>query len=1198
VTPDEPPVPGLVDQLARAELKARLFGAPADSTRIGRFSVLRKIGAGGMGVVYAAYDEQLDRKVALKLVRPGREDQGASARSRREAQALARLSHPNVVQVYEVGDYQGSVYLAMEFVPGQTLRAWQSQRPRRWQDTVAMYLQAGRGLAAAHARGLVHRDFKPDNVLVGDEDQRPRVLDFGLARVPTGRDPATAPADHLPLRTGDPNPLVRPNPDLPLRTGSTDLPDETDDPARLTTPGAVLGTHVRRGPEQLAGGEADPRSDIFSFCAALHEALHGVRPFAGDRPETLRAAILRGPPARAALQGPAKPEVPAWLQHIVDRGLMADPSARWPAMEPLLLALSRDPTRWRRRAALAALGLTLLTLVLLGLLTRRDHAQAADLALQRSRTAAAEAEAGRARADTDVEQRRGEARRLAAQADLQAERDPMLRLLLAIEAIAVHTRTGEAPQLVAEQALLDALDSPRSRPFLRPGAAVVDAIAESPDGRWLATGERGGAVTLWATNNPQRALALRLADDQPVRALAFSHDNLRLAAVVDAGAALWTLPRSRPDSSVPEDSSTTPVRWDSPGLDLRDLEWSPDGEALLARAGEFAVVLRPDTAPLLLRGHTGAVRRAVWSPDGTQILTASADGSARVWPLRGGAPRILQLATGEPTRPGLWSAEFSRDGHEVALASADHSAAIVPLRGGQPLRLRGHTGEVYAASFSADRSQLITMAMDDTVRVWERDGSSTVTRLQGHAELLGGVRLGPDHNLLLGTPSGGPVWLWQIGQSGPPQVLHGHRGSVVSARFSADGRRILTGSADGSARRWHIDDDPGLLRGHAAGIEHASFSPNGDTIATASMDGTTRLWPRDGRPPLVLRGHREGSSIAAAFSPDFGSYFATAGADGLARLWDPGSKDLRATLPVEAERGAPLVELQWSPKADRLALAAEDGRVHLVPIGISGDPGMADILTGHTGPVRALAFSPDGVHLATAGDDGLVRIWSLTALEQRSTPVLSDSLIGHTGSVRSLVFTADGRDLLSAGDDAILRIWRLPNPGVPRQLTGHTAAIWQLRTFPQRNAILSASVDGTARVWPLDGGPPELLLGHADAVWVAVPSPDGQTILTTSSDTSARLWRREGGSWQSLLLPRHRNPGDADHTLWLGSFSPDGRHVLTAGADGLAHVFPAQLAAQLAEACARIGHNLDADTWARHLGARPYQRSCPEQPAG
>ncbi len=1168
--------PALADQLARADLKALLFGAPAESTRIGRFAVLRKLGAGGMGVVYAAYDESLDRKVAIKIVLPGREDPDASARSRREAQALARLSHPNVVQVYEVGEYQGQVYLAMEFVQGQTLRAWQAQRPRSWAATVAMYLQAGRGLAAAHVRGLVHRDFKPDNVLVGDEDQRARVLDFGIARVPVVAKDLSPGTDTI-LSA-----------DLTDRTASSDLSPGTGHGERLTTPGAVMGTPAYMAPEQLAGGEADVRSDVYSFCAALYEALHGARPVA--EPETRSA-----PPSSAPRVGSTH-EVPAWLQRIVDRGLQADPSQRWPTMEPLLLALSRDPTRWRRRAALVLLALGLLSLGLLGVLELRERQQAADLAEQRARTEAAEAEAARARADAEVEQRRGEARRLAAQAVLQAARDPSLGLLLAIEAVAVHTRGGEPPQLAAEQALLDVLDSPRSRPFRRPDSTVIDAIAESPDGRWLATGERGGAVTLWATADPRRPIVLRPADGQPVRSLAFNPDNTRLGALVSAGALVWALPVPA-DSTVtpvPEDISNQHVRWDSPVLDLRDLEWSPDGRAVLARAGDLAVVLRPDAPARLLRGHTGPVRRALWSPDGEQLLTASADGSARLWPARGGAARVLQLASGDAARRGLWSAEWSPDGREVALASADHSAAIVPVRGGPPVRLRGHTGEVYAASFSADGAQLITLAMDDTARVWERDGSSTVTNLEGHAELLGGARLGPDRNLLLGTPSGGSAWVWQLGQSGPPLVLHGHRGSVISARFSADGRRIVTGSADGGARRWLLGDDPGLLPGHAAALEHASFAPDNNTIATASMDGTTRLWSRDGLPAVVLRGHREGSSIAAAFSPD-GQYLATAGADGLARLWSIAQRPpvLLSTMPAEAERGPPLLDVQWGPHSDRLALAGDDGRIHLVRLAADGTPTATDMLVGHTGPVRALAFAPDGAHLASAGDDGQVQVWLLAP-----PPVLSDTFTGHRGAVRSLVFTADSGQLLSAGDDATARIWSFPGRAPPRVLGGHQGPIWQVRPFPQRDAILTASADGTARVWPLDGGPPELLLGHTDAVWVATPSPDGRSILTTSSDATARLWRHDGDAWQALRLPQGNSPGELDHTLWFGSFSPDGRVVLTAGADGLARLFPVELAAQLAEACARAGENLTASAWTRHLGARPYQRSCPDHPAG
>jgi WD40 repeat protein len=1170
----------LANQLARADLKARLFGAPAESTRVGRYAVLRRLGAGGMGVVYVAYDEELGRKIALKLVHPGHHDPDASARSRREAQALARLSHPNVVQVYEVGEYQGQVYLAMEFVPGQTLRAWQAQAPRAWRDLVGMYLQAGRGLAAAHARGLVHRDFKPENVLVGDDDQRPRVLDFGLARVPG-----------LPQEPGD----------MSHETSSSDLSSGTDrrDPdARLTTPGAVIGTPAYMAPEQLDGGDADPRSDIFSFCTALHEALHGVRPYTGDTRTALRAAIARGAPSR-----PRAAELPAWLQRVVERGLAPDPGERWPAMDPLLAALTRDPTRWRRRAALALVLLTLLAAGVHTLLAASERQQARALADKQARLTAATAELVRSDAARAHEQRRSDARRLAILAGQHADSDPQLRLLLAVEAVALHTREGALPIVEAEQALLDAQGEVRSTPYLRPGAGLVDTVAESPDGHWLATGERDGSLTLWSTADPHTPHTLHAGDGHEVHALAFRPDSRRLAALrrADGGPRVWTLPPVPSDTSPVPSDIPPPAQWPCQLPDLRDLEWHPRGDALLARSPALAVVLRPD-APALTLPHPAPLRRATWSPDGAQVLTAATDGGARLWPARGGEPRLIRL-------PGashpLGSAEFSPDGSELALASADHSAAIVPLAGGATQRLRGHTAPVYIAAFTPDK-RLVTVAMDDSARIWERDGSSTRVALPGHSDALAGVRIGPDRNLLLGTPPGGAAWLWQLDRPGPPLVLHGHRGSVVAARFSADGRRLLTASTDGSARVWHFADDPAVLRGHDAGIEHASFAPDGRSILTASMDGTTRIWPRDGRPPTVLRGHREGSSVSAAISPD-GHLLATAASDGLARLWSLASTPptLLATLPPEPLRGPPLGTLAWGPDARHLALGGDDGTLFLTTLSPEHHPTTV-AHPGHTAAIRALAFTPDAVHLATAGDDGTLRLWDLRRNPITSTvlaeavpsdsptePVPSDS--SRRLPIRSLAFTQGGATLLSAGDDATARVWSLADPGPPRLLQGHLRAIWQVTPFPQQHAILTASADATARLWPADGGAPQVLSGHADAVWVAVPSPDGSQIATISSDGTARLWRLRGEETTSLLLP-HRGtaPGLGDDTLWTGGISPDGRHLLTAGADGIARVFPITLADLLAEACARAGRNLSQDEWTRLVGPRAYQPACPE----
>ncbi|QRN97358.1 protein kinase [Archangium violaceum] len=286
--------------------------------RLGRYVIETRLGAGGMGVVYAAKDPSLGRTVALKLLRPGAgtgEDEGR-ARLVREAQAMARLSHPNVLPLFELGTEEGRVFLAMERVEGPTLAGWLRERERPWREVLALFLQAGEGLAAAHRAGLVHRDFKPANVLVG-ADGRPRVTDFGLVRHGT-REEGGTPGAVL----GDP------------------------EESALTRVGAVPGTPAYMSPEQLAGLEVDARGDQFSFCVALHEALHGVRPFearARDEARWRRVPV------------PRRPRLPGHVRAALDRGLSLEPEARFPSMDELLAALARPPTpRWRPVVLVAA----------------------------------------------------------------------------------------------------------------------------------------------------------------------------------------------------------------------------------------------------------------------------------------------------------------------------------------------------------------------------------------------------------------------------------------------------------------------------------------------------------------------------------------------------------------------------------------------------------------------------------------------------------------------------------------------------------------------------------------------------------------------------------------------------------------------------------------------------------------------------
>jgi len=312
-------------------MAAMFASSPADSVReaddgarmIGRFKVLGLVGRGGFGEVYAAHDPELDRHVALKVV-PPTEDRAAVARLHREAMTMARLSHPNVARVFDVGEVDGHLFIAMEFIRGDDLRTWLSGQPRSWQRVREVFLAAGQGLAAAHREGIIHRDFKPENVIIG-EDGRARVIDFGLA--------APTISDLLPSQTADEDEL-----------GAT----HTSDPS---------GTPAYMAPEQHLGRAADARSDQYSFCVALFEALHGRRPLLGRTWQTLSPQVLRGGLESVA----ASRKFPPHLRRTVLRGLSAAPERRFPDMDTLLAELMRDPVRQSlRRYLLAGTGLTAL----------------------------------------------------------------------------------------------------------------------------------------------------------------------------------------------------------------------------------------------------------------------------------------------------------------------------------------------------------------------------------------------------------------------------------------------------------------------------------------------------------------------------------------------------------------------------------------------------------------------------------------------------------------------------------------------------------------------------------------------------------------------------------------------------------------------------------------------------------------------
>ncbi len=321
-----------IETTAASDVEALLdLDALQPGSRIGRLEVGKTLGQGAFGVVVAAYDPELKRKLAIKLLKPEVLDsidgEDAETRLLREARAMARISHPNVVTVHDIGTVAGQVYVAMEFVAGCHLRDWLLGGDRSWKEILATFSQAGQGLAAAHAEGLVHRDFKPDNVLVSKRGEV-RVADFGLVSISARKER--------------------------IESEQFAIPVANSDELSITRIGAVMGTALYMAPEQHRGHDAGPEADQFAFCASLYWALYRQQPYKGRNYEELRSNVLAGnlvPP-------PRKHKVPKWVWPILVKGLATDPASRHKSMEVLLECLAHDPAAKRRsRLKIAAVAL-------------------------------------------------------------------------------------------------------------------------------------------------------------------------------------------------------------------------------------------------------------------------------------------------------------------------------------------------------------------------------------------------------------------------------------------------------------------------------------------------------------------------------------------------------------------------------------------------------------------------------------------------------------------------------------------------------------------------------------------------------------------------------------------------------------------------------------------------------------------------
>jgi len=528
-------------------------------------------------------------------------------------------------------------------------------------------------------------------------------------------------------------------------------------------------------------------------------------------------------------------------------------------------------------------------------------------------------------------------------------------------------------------------------------------------------------------------------------------------------------------------------------------------------------------------GHTAVIVSAAFSPDGSRVLTASLDKTARLWDLARGK----EIRRFEGHGSGVTSAVFSPDGKWVLTASDDKTARIWDVATGMEIRrFEGHGGSVSCAVFSPDGSQVLTAA-DKTALLWDVASSMEIRRFGGHGGAVDGAIFSPDGSQVLTASRDKTARLWDVASGKEVRRFDGHRGYVASAVLSPDGSRVLTASTDKTARLWDAaGKELRRFEGHEAWVTSAVFSPDGSQVLTASSDKTARLWDAATGKEVRRFGDHGGAVDSAIFSPD-GSQVFIGSADGSFLIWDVFTgKEIRR---FEVHGHGDMVSTAaFSPEGSRVVTASYDTTARLWDTATGADGRRFE---GNKGWVTSATFSPDGSHVLTASWDETAGLWDSATGKEVCR------FLGHAGPVYRAVFSPDAKVVLTASSDQTTRLWDAATGKEIRRFEGHEDIVNSAAFSPEGSRVLTASWDHTARLWDaFTTREIRRFEGHGSGVTSAVFSPDGKWVLTASDDRTARLWETATGK----EVRRFEGHGGS---VTCAVFSPDGSRVLTASWD-------------------------------------------------
>jgi len=578
--------------------------------------------------------------------------------------------------------------------------------------------------------------------------------------------------------------------------------------------------------------------------------------------------------------------------------------------------------------------------------------------------------------------------------------------------------------------------------------------------------------------------------------------------------------------------------------------YSRDGAHIVTASADGTARIwdaRTGAALAVLLGHGDIVYAAAYAPDGLSIVTGSHDRTARIWDARTGIERAVLLGHGDRVD----SVNYSPDGLSIVTGSWDKTARIWDAHSGKELAvLRGHSDVVYAAAYSPDGKRIVTASQDKTARIWDALSGKQLAVLGGHGDYVAAAAYSPDGSRVVTASADKSARIWDARSGILLTVLSGHGEVVYGAGFSPDGRRVVTASWDKTARIWdaHSGAQLAVLSGHGATVASAAYSPDGTRIVTASQDQTARVWDaRVGAQLAVLSGHSD-AVYSAAYSPD-GTRIVTASYDHTGRIWDTLND---AEISMLSGHGGSVASAAYSPDGTRIVTGSQDKSARIWDARTGAE---LAVLTGHADRVFSAAYSPDGTRIVTASRDKTARIWDA----QSGAPLTV--LTGHGDRVYSAAFSPDGARIVTASRDQTARIWDAHSGGELAVLSGHGGQVLTAAYSADGSRIVTASEDQTARIWDARSGAPlTVLSGHGGTVTAAAFSPDGKRIVTASQDKTARVWDARTGVELGVL---------AGHTdaVYSAAYAPDGGRIVTASEDRTARIWdagiPAGIGAQI-----------------------------------